>query len=86
MARSPGYRAKPNAILRAAITRGLGPNRRAIARASGLSYGTVKRALAGERVSATTMAALALTLGKTEGQLFHITDSEHAQPSLRVAK
>lgn len=64
-----GFRVRRDVLLHRAIDHGiLPPTARRIAAASGLSPGTVARALRGEAISAATMAALEEVLGN--GLLF----------------
>jgi transcriptional regulator with XRE-family HTH domain len=83
----PGYRAKPNVILRRSMDHlGIWPRKTLIARATGISVRTISRALDGEPVSARTMQRLSEALDCSLDDLFEPIDPDGAAPSLRTVK
>lgn len=81
----PGYRARPNEIMRRCIDLGIPPQGAKIARATGLPPRTVARMLAGGSPSARTMAAFCDVLKAREDQLF-TRDGADAPAALRAVR
>jgi hypothetical protein len=83
----PGMHARPNAIYRKALDKGVAPTPLAVSRYTGIPYRTVKRALAGHGLSAETMALFSATLGATTDELFEPVTGDMPPPaSLRGVK